>query len=340
MLIAAIVLYIGLCGLTVENQLTATQMLHDSRVGVDRQVSGTAARPFVYRRLTADLLEWASQLGLYDHLLQYDPPGFTARETKTCVAPDILIHATCRQVMNLSLVLVVFAIAFAALMHAAFLHLLKSHLLAIAGVLFSIFVNNAIILRGTSQLYDFASLAFSAAMVLTLIKRWKLLFIATLLIGCLNKETTIIFTPIFFLFELFDNKLREGAIYAIIQTIIYAIISIAIHRHFAENTGSVMEIWFHQQPGYYMAYLKIENFSILLFIVLLVFGQLANQSNDIKILTLILPLWGGLMLVGGYPGELRNLTEVLPILLLMSYSNILRILGITIPTDIPAPSER
>jgi hypothetical protein len=65
---------------------------------------------------------------------------------------------------------------------------------------------------------------------------------------------------------------------------------------------------------------KIDLGALLLVCVagVLVFHDVAGKPRVLRRMAVMIPAWGGFFLLGCYPGELRNIFEILPLLLLLA----------------------
>jgi len=182
----------------------------------------------------------------------------------------------------------------------------------------------------TSFLYDFPTLFLYTLGLIFLYKQdWKK-FLILYPIACLNKETTILLTLIFFIY--YRPRLRTDYFYKLlfIQITIFVIIKVLLFVLFSSNPGSFVE--FHlvdHNLGLFSGYDLPLAFT-LFGLILLIYYKWVEKPLYLKItLWALVPLMI-LTLFLGYLDELRDYYEVYPsIIILISYS-IAIVLGIKI----------
>lgn len=180
----------------------------------------------------------------------------------------------------------------------------------------------------TSFLYDFTNLLFfTLGLILLIKKRWKV-YIPFLMVATLNKETTILFIIIFFIYykdKLSSNMFRN---LIIIQFVSYLLIKLILSFIFKNNLGTFVE--FHL-IDHNLRLLSGYNFLMLtsfLVIAILIFHKWKEKPTFLRIsFSMIIPLLF-LALFMGYIDELRGYYEVYPAFVILIYHSIVRILDI------------
>lgn len=180
----------------------------------------------------------------------------------------------------------------------------------------------------TSFLYDFPTLfLFTFGLILLYKQDWKK-FLILYPIACLNKETTILLTIIFFIY--YRPRLRTDHFYKLllIQLTIFVIIKVFLFILFKSNPGSFVE--FHL-IDHNMRLLTGYNLSLaftLLGLIIMIYFKWQEKPSYLKIiLWTIIPLLI-LTLFLGYLDELRDYYEVYPAVIILISHSIARVLGI------------
>jgi len=180
----------------------------------------------------------------------------------------------------------------------------------------------------TSFLYDFPALFLYTLGLIFLYKRdWKK-FLILYPIACLNKETTILLTLIFFIY--YRPQLRTDYFYKLlfIQLTIFVIIKLLLLVIFSSNPGTFVE--FHlvdHNLGLFAGYDLTLAFTLFGLIMLIYYKW--NEKPPYVIITLwaLVPLLF-LTLFLGYLDELRDYYEVYPSIIILISHSIAQVLGI------------
>ena len=180
----------------------------------------------------------------------------------------------------------------------------------------------------TSFLYDFPTLfLYTFGLILLYKQDWKN-FLILYPIACLNKETTILLTVIFFIY--YRPRLRTDHFYKLllIQLTMFVIIKVILFILFKSNPGTFVE--FHlvdHNLGLLTGYSLTLAFTVFS-LIMLTYYKWKEKPQFIKIsLWTIVPLLI-LTLFLGYLDELRDYYEVYASVIILISHSIAQILGI------------
>ena len=182
----------------------------------------------------------------------------------------------------------------------------------------------------TSFLYDFPSLLlYTLGLIFLYRQDWKY-FLILYPIACINKETTILLTLIFFIY--YRSKLRTDYFYKLlfIQLTIFAIIKVLLLIIFKSNPGTFVE--FHlvdHNLGLLAGYDLTLAFAVL-GMIMLIYYMWKEKPFFIKITLWALAPLLVLTLFLGYLDELRDYYEVYPSVIILISHSIAQILGLKI----------
>ena len=180
----------------------------------------------------------------------------------------------------------------------------------------------------TSFLYDFPSLLLYTLGLIFLYKQdWKK-FLILYPVACINKETTILLTIIYFIY--YRHKLRADNFYKLLffQLTIFAVIKVLLFVLFKSNPGTFVE--FHlvdHNLGLLTGYNLSVAFAVLGLIMLVYYKW---QEKPLFIRT---TLWALVPLViltlfFGYLDELRDYYEVYPTVIILISHSIASVMGL------------
>ena len=180
----------------------------------------------------------------------------------------------------------------------------------------------------TSFIYDFPLLFLYTLGLIFLYKQDWSKFLIIFLVGCINKETTILLTLIFYIFyksglekELFNKLLiAQFAIFILVKSVLYFV--------FNNNPGTFIEFHLIDHNLRLLTGYDLTLAAAVLGLVLLVFYKW-NEKPDY----LITSLWMFVPLVVltfflGYLDELRDYYEVYPVVIIFIAHSIAKILEI------------
>jgi hypothetical protein len=184
----------------------------------------------------------------------------------------------------------------------------------------------------TSFVYDFPLLFLYTLGLIFLYKQdWKS-FLVLYLIACINKETTILLTLIFYIYykgmlkaEFFRNLLA-------VQIVIFVIVKMALYLIYLDNPGGLVEFHLIDHNLRLLTGYELPLIVSIIGIVLLIFYKWEEKPDFLrKSMVAFIPLVL-LTFFLGYIDELRDYYEVYPtVVILISYS-IARILDLEIKT--------
>lgn len=173
----------------------------------------------------------------------------------------------------------------------------------------------------TSFLYDFPSLLLYTLGLIFLYKQdWKK-FLILYLVACINKETTILLTIIYFIY--YRHKFRADNFYKLLffQLTIFAVIKVLLFVLFKSNLGTFVE--FHL-VNHNLGLLSGYNLSVafaVLGLIMLIYYKWQEKPLFIRTTLWVLVPLVILTLFFGYLDELRDYYEVYPtVIILISHS--------------------
>jgi len=182
----------------------------------------------------------------------------------------------------------------------------------------------------TSFLYDFPLLFLYTLGLIFLFKQdWKK-FMLIFLIGCFNKETTILLTLIFFIYyrKKLDREIFNKLIVA--QLALFIVVKILLFVIFRSNPGTFVEFHLIDHNLRLLTGYDLTLAVSLLGIILLVFYKWKEKPDYLKI-----SLWAFILLIVltlflGYIDELRDYYEIYPSVILLISVSIANIIGLDI----------
>jgi len=190
--------------------------------------------------------------------------------------------------------------------------------------------------RNCSYVYDFSTLfLFTLGLGLMARRRWRP-FLLVYLLGCLNKETTILLTLIFVIHFWPAGRMERRTLGRLVagQVLIFLAVKLALFFAFQSNRGAFLE--FHLlHPN--LRELLVRKYSIeglftFFAIVLLVFRRWSEKPALLRDgLWIVLPLFL-LTLFLGYLDEWRDYYEAYPLVVLLASYTVGEILGLKVDT--------
>ncbi len=186
----------------------------------------------------------------------------------------------------------------------------------------------------TSFIYDFPLLLLYTLGLIFLYKQDWIKFLIIFLIGCINKETTILLTFVFYIFyktslkkELFNKLLiTQIAIFILVKSLLYFV--------FKNNPGTFIEFHLIDHNLRLLTGYDLTLAVTVLGLILLVFYKWNEKPNFLKTsLWMFIPLVI-LTLFLGYLDELRDYYEVYPAVIIFIAHSIARILDVNYRVNI------
>ena len=314
--VASIVMVLGLAFLLTYAQMTRTQMLGETRVSLERYLDGTADRPFVYRVLVPRAIIVLKAIvpeavvrpiatsRLFDHML-----------VKSREGADPVSY------FYLSVILMASLTGYAIVGQRLWLRLFpdgRRSALVPVGLLVLIL---PFIAEHHGHIYDFSVLFFMMTLLYLIATHRHALFLLTLAISMLNKETTVLILIAYAAY--FVDRLPVKTLFLMIgaQQIAFLLIYLGLRQHFAPNSGQAMETWIRQQVAWFFS-LPFTDFLSYLGGMLLIGLRWPEKPMVLRRSAWMIAPHLALFLVGALPGEFRNLYESLPLLSLLILRNI------------------
>ena len=190
--------------------------------------------------------------------------------------------------------------------------------------------------RYYSYIYDFPTLFFFTLGLLLIVRNRWYVYYPVFILGCINKETTILLTVIFAIhaFKKGENKNRI-AWHVGLQCLIFFMIKFILMIIYKDNPGWFVcsGIWFLSRNMQKIAMLyTVPNLVCYSVIAVLIFYRWSSKPAFLKQgLWIIIPLVL-LAMYMGYVDELRDYYEIYPIIFLLMTHSIGDILGLKIIT--------
>jgi len=185
----------------------------------------------------------------------------------------------------------------------------------------------------TNYIYDFATLMFFSLLLLLMARaRWKSFFLVYIF-ACLNKETTILITMIFFLYfwQQKDQRRLPFVLMTGLQLLIFSVISLSIRWMFRNNPGATLEFHLFDHNFETLSIIATPA-NLLTAIGLFILMAYAWQEKPLllRISLIALPALVGSCFFFGYLDELRAYYEALPAMLLLAVHTLSKILPLPI----------
>ncbi len=279
-------------------------------------VHGQAFRPYVYRLLVPTLIRWISPV-----FASVSAP-YTFRTWELEYFPQYLTAV---------ILLFVFLIGF----YFAFRYLFQS--IYRTSTLFLDLASLLVLLclptffRYYNYIYDLATVClFTLGLALLVNRKW-VFYMAAFIIGCLNKETSILLPFIFGLYYWKRLDRRKFLILLAMQAAIFMAIREGIVYAFRTNPGVSPE-WHlldHNLPLILQPY-PVSLIASMLFLAVLVFYGWTEKPEFLKVSLLTFPVLLGMAFLFGYLDELRAYYEAYPVLALLIVYSVAKLLDLSI----------
>lgn len=302
----------------------------DKRSDFESMINGKAYKPFVYRMLVPTSVKFLSQMipdkvknsvSEFVENNQFVSKVFKKFRWESYLAIEYLIA---------SLIMYLFLSGYAFLMKSLFIQfyfLQEKFLYAIS--IFALTILPPFFVY-TSFLYDFSNLFFFTLGLLLLKKRKWNLYLTLLLFATFNKETTILLIIIFYFYyknSLAQNEFRR---LLLIQILIFILVKSILYFMFYNNPGTFVEFHLFDHNLRLIKNYNLNDLVTFIVCILLIFYGWKDRDQFLKIsFAMIIPLLF-LALFLGYLDELRGYYEVLPVITIFVYVNILKFLGVEV----------
>lgn len=172
-----------------------------------------------------------------------------------------------------------------------------------------------------SYLYDFpVLLLFTLGLLLMYRERWGW-FLVVFTLGCLNKETTILLTMVYFIYFRKDDFFTKGKFYLILvlQIAIFITVKTGLFIVFRDNAGGMTQFHLVDYNLFTLGRLSIETVAALGIIALFVFRGWRDKPEFLRdALWIAVPLLV-LTFFLGYIDEQRDFYELYPVVVLLVY---------------------
>jgi len=311
-------------------------------MSLQAMVTGTAVRPFVSRALVPILIRWIT--AHTSDFLQYQ---IMMAATSHGFATEFYVHGYSLEKAILLALTWLFYLATALIMRslARRYYALSETAAWFAGLASLAFI--PLLFTYYSHLYDPPTIFFSAAMLMACTSGSNIGFALLFLPACVNRETAILFLPVYLAFQSLRLRLRAGSTIAALRRIalplLYSIalaaawyaIRFQINQRYLHNRGGVLDFHLldHNLRLFALAPLA-ASWSLFIALIVAIFcltnWRTKPQPLRWSLILLFIPLFAGSLLYG-YVEELRVYFELYPLLFLLALPTVTQSLGITPP---------
>jgi hypothetical protein len=330
-----------LVGTLAHRQLNSTNLLRSPVRSLGSELDGTIDRPFAYRVLVPTLLHVidlfpASVVDTAEAKLRplasFNLPADAALETR-----PIYTHA-------LFAVLILALLAYALFTSATYRLLfdVPAWFRPFPPVIALLAVIPFMRTHGAAHTYDFPALACWAGLAYALVTERQRLFLAVLVLGCLNKETMILAVLPWAL--VFRDRLpaRRLRAWMFAQLVLVGLAQGVVHFLRRNNPGAHMERYLMWHVGWFIERSFVD-FAAALVIGALIVRRFRDRPVVLRrAAVLMLPLVV-LYVAGGYPGEFRVFFDALPLCVVLATRNVQTFLTdafVPAETEVPPPRDR
>lgn len=182
----------------------------------------------------------------------------------------------------------------------------------------------------TSFLYDFPNLfLFTLCLIFLKKQKWNI-YIPLLIVATLNKETTILLILIFYFYYHNKYPVNKFNHLLISQILVYISVKVMLYLIYKSNPGYFVEFHLIDHNLRLFKHYNLTVVASFLLFIILVFYDWKEKHKYLKIsLSMGVPLIT-LALFLGYIDELRGYYEILPVIIIMIYHNLAKILHLEI----------
>ncbi len=172
-------------------------------------------------------------------------------------------------------------------------------------------------------IYDFSALfLFSLSLLLMLQKRW-VAYLVTLAAATLNKETSVFLLLSFGLFYSGRLPRRRFFLLGVAQIVVYGTLEGLIRWEFRNNPGSTLQ-WhlpdqlnaLHEAASNSPLTLALIGVVVVVIAIFIGYGW-KRKPQFLRASLWLAPIFIALFVVGGFPGEIRTMLEIYPIVALL-----------------------
>jgi hypothetical protein len=320
----------------VAGQLLRTNMLTERHVTLDSYIDGTAPRPFAYRALLPAIMRGinavtpASAQPALDRLGERIA-GLGMTRWRIQTGPQ---NKYPRDIFWLGLLQFASIVGYGLVAASLYLELCgeaggNRWAVATAMLLFVA----PIVFKGLGHIYDMTVLFFMACLLRAMASERFVLYLLVFAVSCVNKETTILMSIAFA--TVFFQRMETHRYVAMLaaQVVIFLAIYLTLRTMFIQNSGTSMEVHWHEEFGYYRSHLRniyiigIFCVAIILFLFLLTF-RWSSKPPFLRRASLMIVPEMALFFYGGGLGEVRALYDILPLLSMLMLSSVASIFRI------------
>lgn len=308
-------------------------------MSLNAMVSGTAVRPFVSRALVPIIIRWitahTSEFFQYQVMMACTSSGF---------ATEFYVHGYSFEKAILLPLTFLFYLSTALLMRwlARRYYGLGENAAWLAGLASLAFI--PALFANYSPVYDPPTIFFSAAMLTACTLGSSTLFGVFFLPACVNRETTILFLPVYLAFEFirlrpllatervrFAKRMGLPLVFSALLAGSWFFIRFEINQRYLHNRGGVLD--FHLMD-HNLRIFSVSPFAacwslfIMLIIAIFCITEWRSKPEALRwsLLLILLPLAIGSLLYG-YVEELRVYYELYPMLFLLAMPTVMKALA-------------
>jgi hypothetical protein len=289
-------------------------------------IYGRSSQPYVYRALLPWTVQWiteATEWARYDTALLFHGNAFLSQLTSRSKIPTLK-----------SLELVVFATLAVALFHVFAFSLRRTckRLYAAAPLVSELTPLAALsalpsLFGYHNYIYDPGTLVFSAlSLELLVAGRWWW-FVAVVSAGYFNKETIVLFVPLFAVHAFGKVPIRHYASILLALVVAFAVSRVVLNWLYSDHLG---QYTIPQFLGHNLGLLRsypVATTVAWLVVAVAIFGHWAKKPRVLKLgLLCHVPLFGACLLWGFFD-ELRDYYEPYPMLVLMMVPTVAAAMG-------------
>lgn len=324
--VLAVLLACFLSWKAVNNQITETQVLREDRVSLARYLDGTAFRPFAYRVFTPTLVNIAEHVLHVPAVLRMAPASVQEKFAGFCARATAQPPASCDGVVSYFAVAWGACLGFLLLIYAIVQGLFRNPLISLLGMGFAFLTVNAVLLARLSHIYDFSVLCGVSLLLLCLQRRWILLFTLLLPIAFATKETLVLYAGVGLIANLGYMEPRRNLALFLFQMACFVVVHGLIRWHFAGNAGFGHEYYLPAQISFFTEHIDLRLLLLMLFAMLLVFYDFPAKAEVLRRSSVVIIPWFVLFMIGGEMREVRVTFEILPLLILLAFDSLVRLL--------------
>lgn len=175
--------------------------------------------------------------------------------------------------------------------------------------------------RQLAHLYDFGVLVLMSALLYAMAAERHRLFLLLFAVSCFNKETTVLITIAYALYFFDRIPRRRFLTFVSIQLLLFIVIYGGLRYHFHTNPGAWIDYHWRGQ-FWWLVGLQFPDYSNFIVWLLLFSYRWGEKPIFLRRTAVLLVANAVLFIYGGFPGELRNFYESVPLLTLFVCRNL------------------